>query len=278
MGILGRVKKFVDIVVDDDNNRTETECLQENNEFTTVNTMPIYDTPTTSDAETPTTSDAETLNLSDSDSEVVTPKPRNNEEEEEEKAEEGEENRTLESERIENEINTRKLRSTAIRELVVTNQDKAVEKMMNKHDHKRNKATRDFKVGDHVSVKKDKIDKGSSELSRVPCVIIREAHNKFELLTEFGILDNMRRADDLEPYNGLIELDVDELKEKGEFVSLRTVAINLGNRNKAINQIEIECNCTGKCKDGRCSCAKANVKCNSHCHSKKPDKIKCENR
>ena len=110
---------------------------------------------------------------------------------------------------------------------------------MNKHDHKRNKATRDFKVGDHVSVKKDKIDKGSSELSRVPCVIIREAHNKFELLTEFGILDNMRRADDLEPYNGLIEFDVDELKEKGEFVSLRTVAINLGNRNKAINQFAL---------------------------------------
>ena len=93
MGILSGVKKFVDIVVDDDNNRTETECLQENNEFTTVNTMPIHDTPTTSDAET--------LNLSDSE-EVVTPKPRNNEEEEEGEEEKGEENRTLESEKIEN--------------------------------------------------------------------------------------------------------------------------------------------------------------------------------
>ena len=80
--------------------------------------------------------------------------------------------------------------------------------MLKKHDHKRNKVARDFKVGDHVSVKKDKIDKGSSELARVPCVIIKAAHNKFELATEFGIIENMRRAEDLEPFNGLIEFDV----------------------------------------------------------------------
>jgi len=98
--------------------------------------------------------------------------------------------------------------------------------MLKKHDHKRNKVTRDFKVGDHVSVKKDKIDKESSELARVPCVIIRAAHNKFELATEFGIIENMRKAVDLEPINSLIEFDVNEIIEKGEKVSLRTVAIN----------------------------------------------------
>ena len=79
--------------------------------------------------------------------------------------------------------------------------------MLKKHDHKRNKKTRDFKVGDHVSVKKDKIDQGGSELGRVPCIIVRESNEKFELATEFGILENTRRANDLEPYNGLIEFD-----------------------------------------------------------------------
>ncbi len=113
-------------------------------------------------------------------------------------------------------------------------------------------------------------------MARVPCVIIRAAHNKFELATEFGIIENMRRAEELEPFNGLIDFDVNEIIGKGEKVSLRTVAINLGNRNKAIN--EIECDCTGKCDNMRCKCHKAKVKCNSHFHSKKSlNNNKCEN-
>ena len=48
--------------------------------------------------------------------------------------------------------------------------------MSTKHDHKRNKKNMNFKVGDHVSVKKDKIDKGTSELGRVNCIIARKSN------------------------------------------------------------------------------------------------------
>ena len=51
------------------------------------------------------------------------------------------------------------------------------------------------------------------------CIIVCESNKN----SNFGILENMRRADDLEPYNGLIEFDP---AKATEFVSLRTVCIS----------------------------------------------------
>ncbi len=234
VGVLGGVKKFVDLIVDDDNNESESDCFIEN-VFVEVNTSPVEDNVDES-------LDKSHLHLDESLGE-------------------------------EQETNQRMLRSTAIRDTVNNAQGVNAEKMKDKHDAKRNKVTREFKVGDHVSVKKDKIDKGSSELARVPCVITDERNNKFQLTTEFGILENLRRADDLEPYHGLIEFEANKITET---ISLRTVCIRIAKRNKPIKEIEIECNCTGNCDKNQCKCFKNGQKCHSHCHTKKENKC-CKN-
>ncbi len=62
MGILGGLKKFVDIVVNDDNNQKETNCFNEDNLFTIVDTTPLSTT-------------SEALASDSNDEEATTPKP-----------------------------------------------------------------------------------------------------------------------------------------------------------------------------------------------------------
>jgi len=240
VGIMGGVKKFVDLIIDEDNNEKENDCLIDNI-FVEVNTSPM-----------------DQLHLSDDDEEEIV-------DDEDSLAKDVEIAQELENELI----NTRVTRSTNIRETVNVAQGVAAEKMCNKHDRKRNKVTREFEVGMHVSVKKDKIDKGSSELARIPCVISKIVNEKYELTTEFGILDHLRRADDLEPYHGLIEFDISKITDK---IPLRTVCIKIADRNKPIKEIEIECNCNGKCSTKQCKCFKNGTKCHSHCHTKTENK------
>jgi len=78
--------------------------------------------------------------------------------------------------------------------------------------------------------------------------------------------------DHLEPYAGLIEYEVDQIKN---IISIREAAIAAAGRSKKITDIEIKCDCTGKCQDRRCNCFKADLKCNSHCHLKKSASNKC---
>jgi len=50
-------------------------------------------------------------------------------------------------------------------------------------------------------------------------------------------------------------------------------------RTETIDEIEITCDYTGKCKNNQCKCKKKGVKCTSHCHLKKSvDSKKCENK
>ena len=109
--------------------------------------------------------------------------------------------------------NTKNLRSQ-----VKLNQDKAVEKMENKHNHKRNKKTVTYSVSDSVSVLIPRIDRGGSDLPRIPGVICRISGEFYEICTKFGKLNDCLRADELEKYHGTLDFDYKTVTNK---VSMR---------------------------------------------------------
>ena len=80
------------------------------------------------------------------------------------------------------------------------NKMKNAEKMIKNHDHKRNKKTNEFNVSEKVSVKIPRIDRGGVDFPRLPGVAskVYEHQEKFyEILTEYGILNDKYRASDL---------------------------------------------------------------------------------
>ena len=93
-------------------------------------------------------------------------------------------------------------RSNLLRSKVSKNQDKAAKTMLKKHDHKRNKRTVEFSVGDSVSVMKPRIDRGSSDLPRLPGIVSAVSGEFYTIVTKYGILANKLRSGDLELYNG----------------------------------------------------------------------------
>ena len=65
--------------------------------------------------------------------------------------------------------------------------------MIKKHDHKRNKKTREFNVKDNVSVSIPRIDRGGTDLRRLPGKIVKVSTgiNRFyTVLTVWGILND----------------------------------------------------------------------------------------
>ena len=72
----------------------------------------------------------------------------------------------------------------------------------------------DYYVGDSVSVKIPKIDRSSTDLSRIPGVIIKVAGHKvisYQIGTEYGILNDCYRAvGDLQHYSGSVEVNHDK--------------------------------------------------------------------
>jgi hypothetical protein len=155
-----------------------------------------------------------------------------------------------------------------------SNADKAMDRMEKKHNHKRNKKTCTYEIGNVVSVKIPSIDHGGTELRRLACVVSEVKHEKYVLTCESGVLEDLYRADELELYHGLIEFDYSKITNK---ISLRSAAIAAagGKRSKPIDEIEVDCDCKGKCSDRRCKCFARQFKCNSHCHGK--NSINCNN-
>ena len=82
----------------------------------------------------------------------------------------------------------------------------------------------------------------------------------------YGILDVCLRASELEPFNGVIDYDYKDVRNK---ISLREASRLQNQRERDIGEIEVKCNCKGKCvNDGRCKCSSKEMRCNSHCHLK----------
>ena len=153
-------------------------------------------------------------------------------------------------------------------------QEKQAHLMERKHNKKRNKRTVEFKIGDLVSILIPRIDRGGSDMPRLPCQIVKINGEFYQLLTKYGLLNDHYMVSDLEPYNGLVMFD----KTMTNKLSLREASKLAANRLKDLKAIELSCNCKSKCLSKHCSCFKNEQKCNSHCHLSVNEKDKsCEN-
>ena len=107
------------------------------------------------------------------------------------------------------------------------------------------------------------------EEQRIPAIIHRVlANGYYELATCAGLLKDKYRVEELGNYSGIFQT------HSNAIVSLREAAIyyNNGKKNSKITSNKKKsCHCGTGC-DKRCSCFKAGVNFNSHCHSKKGSK------
>ena len=174
---------------------------------------------------------------------VLTPDKEINENEEEEINVEEE---NIEDEESEEEIDE----ETDVRKELRQNKAKNVEKMIKKHDHKRNKKTREFKVGENVSVKIPRIDRGGHNFSRISGKVCKVSSHKeawYYVLTIYGLLADRYRASDLEPFSGIVQVVLDNYENSYKEISLREAAQLQGANTGSVEKANVTCNCVGVC-------------------------------
>ena len=91
------------------------------------------------------------------------------------------------------------------------NKDKNSEMMVKKHDHKTNKKTRVFKIGDTVLLKIPRIDRTGTDLKRLPGTICKLSDDKqvfYRISTQWGILNDQYQEYNMEPYSGLVQVEL----------------------------------------------------------------------
>lgn len=177
---------------------------------------------------------------------------------------------------------------------------KSAEKMANRYNLK-NKI-REFKVGEIVSLRIPRIDRTSSDLPRLPCIVVEvpgESKQLYrlrygycdtcilifchcmhgiiiELLAiyrllcttspmhrcEHGVLKSCYPSGELEEHNSSLPLTTGGWKEVS-LLSLREAARLSSPWNAFTANI---CKCTTGCTTRKCRCCKLGVSCSSHCH------------
>ena len=156
--------------------------------------------------------------------------------------------------------------SLSLRKKASLNQEKARRQMCLKYNNKKGKTCFEFKIGDKVSVKVDKLDRISLDLKRIPGIVSSKSGDKdlfYSITTEFGVLDTKYRAYELDKYHGLLNVDISKITKK---ITLREVCRKFNNREVKVDKASIFCKCSGKCfNDKRCNCFKNKKICTSHC-------------
>ena len=130
---------------------------------------------------------------------------------------------------------------------------------MSKFYRKKRKTACEFNVGDRVSLGIPKLDRTSTDLPWLHCVVI-DVHGEkvlsYSLATEFGHLEQCFRAGNLMPYIGT----VDEKREP--ILSVREAAKLANPENEFLKS---RCNCRSGCKTSH-SCRANKIACSTHCH------------
>ena len=110
------------------------------------------------------------------------------------------------------------------------------------------------------------------------CKVASHKQQLYEILTEWGILNDHYRVSDLQAYSGIVKVTLDKYEDKYSKVSLTEVARLQGLSTSSDKTVIKTCNFKGVCKqDGRCSCWSNGEKCGSHCHLKSNSVKKCKN-
>ena len=132
--------------------------------------------------------------------------------------------------------------------------------------HLKYSKTHKFEVGEYASLRIPRIDRSSTDLQRLPCVIVEvigKAQSMYRLRCKFGILQTCFHAGDLEPFKAKYDIQVEGWQEQPQ-LTLREAA-----RRQAPWKpfTKNHCNCKpGTCETRRCYCKKAGIDCSTHCH------------
>src|SRR6185369_9698957 len=117
---------------------------------------------------------------------------------------------------------------------------------------------RNFEVGSIVVLSISRIDRHIVDRPLLPCKIIEKTKGKYRLGCASGILDVTYGANEL----NLVEADFPELDNiPSRKLSLREAA----KTQSVVSGRQTRCMCKRACFDSRCSCRKAQQKCNIHC-------------
>ena len=144
-------------------------------------------------------------------------------------------------------------------------------KKMEERYSKYQKPCHKFTVGDRVTVRIPKVDRASTDLHRLPCVIIKvvgKKHPSYQLCSKYGVLSSCYPSGELESYPGddLDELNFETWQQLPK-ISIREASHQQNPKNAYYG---ITCNCKKGCKSKSCSCRQKEKPCSSKCHGGKP--------
>ena len=88
--------------------------------------------------------------------------------------------------------------------------------------------TREYSLKDLVSVLIPRIDRSGVDFQRFPGIICSISNHNgeifYKILTVYGILNDSYRVSDLEPFFGLVEVDLENYESKYQKISLTAAA------------------------------------------------------
>ena len=124
-----------------------------------------------------------------------------------------------------------------------------------------------YKEGDHVSVAIPKKIRHSTDLRRLPCMVLNKSsgcYPTYKLLSEYGVVSKRVTGDNLEPYPGELH------------TGPPTKEITLSEAVRLFLKADVKvCHCKKSCNTKNCKCFSAKVLCTSRCH--KYNTANCKN-
>ncbi|KAL5503594.1 hypothetical protein EMCRGX_G010567 [Ephydatia muelleri] len=124
-------------------------------------------------------------------------------------------------------------------------------------------STLSFVIGESVSVRIPRIDRASSDLSRLPCVVeIVGDQSLYRLRCQHGVLNVCYTAGELEKFNGSV-VCTEENWQNQRFISLREAARKQAPWNHFVSNA---CKCKTGCLNRKCQCVRKNISCSTYCH------------
>lgn len=134
-----------------------------------------------------------------------------------------------------------------------------------KKKYAKQKNVQTFSVGDSVSVKVPRIDRTSTDISRIACVVV-EVVNKdlYRLRCKSGVLSVCFSSGDLEAFSGHFEIPLQGWQVVPR-ITLRSASMEQSPSNVTT---EVRCNCRF-CNNKRCACKRAGMACSTSCHKGK---------
>eukprot|EP00731_Ephydatia_muelleri_P032771 Em0024g315a len=126
-------------------------------------------------------------------------------------------------------------------------------------------STLSFVIGESVSVRIPRIDRASSDLSLLPCVVVEIVggdQSLYRLRCQDGVLNVCYTAGELEKFNGSV-VCTEKKWQNQRFISLREAARKQAPWNHFVSNA---CKCKTGCLNRKCQCVRKNISCSTYCH------------